>query len=384
MGTPSLRILSISDIHLGHARVPTEFIIQNLDTYFLQNSIFENLDICFLAGDVFDRLQQLSDNNVVLIQRWMVRLLKLCKRFDVQLRVLEGTPSHDRNQSVQFVLLNQVCKIDADLKYIDTVTIEHNEKHNIDVLYVPDRYHATTAETLDVFDTLMKDRGITQVDYAVMHGNFPHQLPQGLGIPAHDPEAYLERVRKYIFIGHVHQKSVYERILSQGSFDRLLHGEEEDKGYWLVESHRDGVENDKLTFVINKDAKVFKSINFVATTEEDPIAVLLHRVENLPYDSHLQLVIEKSDPRIPEIEAIIKSNPQHHWKFKWFKVDDDVAITDITPQQFQSTDINPETITSLVKTEFTKTTPWNAEVNTIFQTFLSHQHKESMKCRSVT
>ena len=74
--------------------------------------------------------------------------------------------------------------------------------------------------------------GLTKVDYAVMHGQFDYQLPKHItGMPRHDSQKYLDIVKHYIFIGHIHTHSVYDRIIAQGSFDRLTHGQEEPKGY---------------------------------------------------------------------------------------------------------------------------------------------------------
>ena len=71
--------------------------------------------------------------------------------------------------------------------------------------------------------------GIDKVDFAIMHGSFPHQLPPHIKVPMHDPNRYLSIVKYIVVIGHIHKPSVHERIYTPGSFDRISHGEEEPK-----------------------------------------------------------------------------------------------------------------------------------------------------------
>ena len=102
----------------------------------------------------------------------------------------------------------------------------------------------------------MKDLNIEQVDLAMMHGNFKYQLPMP-SIHMHTEEDYLSIVRYYICINHIHTASVYGRILAPGSFDRMAHGEEEDKGYRIYST-----ENNKDTeFVVLNSNEKFITLN---------------------------------------------------------------------------------------------------------------------------
>ena len=49
-------ILSISDIHLGNKRTPTEHIIKNLNKYVSNKNVLSNIDLCIIGGDLFDSL----------------------------------------------------------------------------------------------------------------------------------------------------------------------------------------------------------------------------------------------------------------------------------------------------------------------------------------
>ena len=87
----------------------------------------QQLDIIILAGDVFDRQLQLAEDVVFEIHQWMCSFLALCKKYDITLIVLEGTPSHDWKQSEWFNQINLEYNIGADVHYAKTLDIAYFE-----------------------------------------------------------------------------------------------------------------------------------------------------------------------------------------------------------------------------------------------------------------
>lgn len=229
-----LNIASISDIHLNHPNTPTEMIIRNLMTYaFPDIKSTHDLNIIFIGGDVTDSLMDFASENAVMYRKWVASFLWMCAKNDIMVRIIEGTPLHDWGQSGIFIEENENHSIGCDVKYITDIHIEHNERYGIDVLYIPDEIRPSTAMTWKRVEELMLEKGLTQVDYAVMHGAFGYQLPDiaELKDKVHDEEKYSEIVRHYIFIGHVHQHRPNGKIIPNGSFDRLAQGEEGIKGH---------------------------------------------------------------------------------------------------------------------------------------------------------
>lgn len=232
-----LNVAFISDIHLGHPNTPTDFIINNLETYaFPDTDETGLLDIIFFSGDVFDSQLEFDSQPAVDIRAWVARFLKMCVKRDIAVRVLKGTPLHDWDQSFIFHEMNENFHLGCDLKYIDQIHIEHMEKFGIDVLYVPDEARATPEQTWDVVQSLLDEKGLLKVAMACMHGAFPHQLPniEAIKDRFHDPVKYEGIVEHFIDIGHIHKHSIKGKILAQGSFDRLCHNEEMDKGHIRV------------------------------------------------------------------------------------------------------------------------------------------------------
>lgn len=229
-----LNIASLSDIHFNHPNTPTEFIIRNINRYvFPDTPQTRALDLIFIGGDVTDSLMDFASNNAIAYRKWVSEFLRYCKEHDIMVRIIEGTPLHDWGQSIIFVEENENHGIGCDLKYFKDISIEHIDRYNLDVLYIPDEARPTTIQTWAVVEKLMAERNLKQVDFACMHGAFGYQLPNIMDIQdkVHDEEKYCSIVRHFIFIGHVHQHRPNGKIIPNGSTDRLRHGEEDIKGH---------------------------------------------------------------------------------------------------------------------------------------------------------
>ncbi len=312
-----LRILELSDIHLGHNNTPTASILKGLYKLLRETPANTEIDLMVLAGDVFDRELTFPNDDLVLIRKWIHDLLCFCKKHDIVLRVLEGTPSHDWKQSFEFAHLNEQSAIGADVKYVKTLCIERIEKLDIDVLYVPDEWRTDNNQTWIEVQELLVYKGLTQVDFAFMHGAFAHQMPEEASkwMQFHSAENYLSIVKHHIFIGHIHQYSQFDRILSAGSFDRLSHGDESPKGSIRYVLRSDGSYD--IRFIVNKEATIYKTLDLRTC----PIAEALDKVvelvgDDLAHGWHFRLWIERSEGLSHLLTSLKKLYPQHTWTTK--------------------------------------------------------------------
>lgn len=290
--------LTLSDVHLGHIRNPTKEIIANLDSFFshyTSESDFCKLDIIFIAGDLFDSLLDFSSKETHEILLWLGRLMNFCARFDIKLRILEGTPSHDWKQSFAACSIYKLVEKSFDFKYIDTLHIEYLKDYDAHILYVPDEWTASTDQTLSQVKALMSVMKLRQVDIAVMHGSFSYQLPAAAhSAPKHDEATYLSLVKHFITIGHIHVHSVYERILAQGSFDRLSHNEEEPKG--AVQFNISESRGNTFVFIENKGAKIFKTIVLKSKDLDRSLLQIEKAIAKLPNNSYVRIKATKDHP----------------------------------------------------------------------------------------
>lgn len=308
---PPLKLLSLSDIHLGHRRTRTPEITANLRRAVPHSPETELLDIIFLAGDVFDSLLNLPHEDIVEIDRWILYLLRLCKKYDIKLRVLEGTPSHDWGQSQRFVELNELHEIGCDLRYVKGMDIEYMAEFDRHILYIQDQYASSPEKTLADVHALMAARGINYVDIAIMHGQFDRQVPPQATSPKHSADEYLKIVRELICIGHDHHYWTYDKIVAQGSFDRLAHNEEEPKGHIRAFLRGDGTR--EVQFVENTTAKRFVSVDCQGTGVEQAGERIRATVADLPDDSFVRLIVEAGHPLLSQPGVLVRTWPQFQW-----------------------------------------------------------------------
>lgn len=293
----------ISDIHLFHRRCPTAHIITNLYKYLL-TADNQDADIIYIAGDLFDREGVIGSPEFLEALDFIRNLLEYCEVNDIMLRVLDGTPSHDWSQSRILIKLNKYRKRPADLKFFDVLDIEYNARLEHYVLYIPDEWGFSNEEIEAQIDERMKELGITQVDTAILHRQFQYQVAH---IPDFKPVAYreeyfLDKVKGWIHIGHHHNRTQYQRISGQGAFDRHKQGEDDPKGYVIIEQG-------KLRFVENKDAYIFTTVKI---TEKDNIKTLGRILDRFPKQSYVRLNMDRNHPLNIIFQEVRLTYPDYH------------------------------------------------------------------------
>lgn len=291
---PFLRGAVFSDLHLGSKRNPTSEKIAKLNKAIQGNPDSVHLDYLFFAGDVYDDNLNHSGEDVIDIDFWIADVLRFCKKNRIKLRVLLGTRSHDHSQPRRFSAINHIANISADLQYIDDVRVVCED--GISILYIPDDVDRDTDRIFHTAKTKMMEQGLEKVDFAIMHGQFEFQLPEVVKAPKHNSQKYLGIVNHYIFIGHVHTHSTYERIVAQGSFDRETHGQEENKGHVRFEVNFTSNER-RCKFVVNEEAKVFKTIRVTQKDMEKALDYIRKQVlHKVPDRSYVRIMADKEHP----------------------------------------------------------------------------------------
>lgn len=288
----TLKYLVVSDIHLGAVNTPTEHIIANL-TRELTSNDKKDLDVMFLAGDVFDRLLDFNAEDVQCIVLFLYSFLNFCSVNDIKVRVLEGTSSHDWRQSKIFLQINAMLYKPCDILYHTSLTIEYIADHDVHVLYIPDNWISSDAQLHRELSLELLEKNVSKVDIAIMHGHFKYQSV-GMHTKEYgfDEAFFLSLVKNFIHVGHFHTHTHYERIVAQGSFDRLRHGEEEKKGY--VVACIDKVSNTRdWVFCENKNAYTYKTIKITPSIDIGKLDKILSKY---PKDSYIRLLIDRSHP----------------------------------------------------------------------------------------
>lgn len=344
-----LKIAVFSDVHLGHRKTPTVEIIRALKIAVPDKTETSDLDMIFIPGDFFDRFLNLPNDDVFEIHSYIGWLLRMCKRRDIVLRVLEGTPSHDWRQSRLVESINENAGIDADAKHVPELSIEYIERFGINILYIPDEWSSDNDDTYQQVVKQLSEHGLAQVDFTLMHGCFPYQLPAHVQVPTHDPDRYADITKHYVLCGHVHKPSRYRNIIVPGSFDRLAHNEEEAKGHWRLEVTQNG-EADQITFVENEGAKLYRTLNCTGMSQDDVLDAVEHQVRDVPNGSHLRIAATADDPAAASLDVLRRKYPMFQWTSK---IESTVrmgrdTLTDLRAT-FQTTPITKKSIAPMIE-----------------------------------
>ncbi len=257
-----LRILSTSDIHIDVPRVAASIIADNFRAKILPH-MTDDLDMLVIAGDLSDGALDMSGVASYELISLMQEIVRLAVEHNIIVRVLQGTFTHDRKQNQFFKLFTHQL-----VKVVTTIDVEVIESLGISVLYKPDDLPFKDAVVR--IKTLLKDCSIDKVDLFINHGYFSHLLPHGIPHVPTNTLSYSDTkqfVKGIVLTGHVHTPGIYKNIVCNGSFDRLQHGEEEKKGFFLIDY---SVENNRATvdFMDNELATIFKTID-VSDIESD-------------------------------------------------------------------------------------------------------------------
>lgn len=352
-----IKYLVIGDVHLGHPLNKTKFITDNL-LEFLQTYIID-IDVLFIAGDWTDRLLNIASEYTPDIIYCINSIINLCKKYNVKLRILEGTPSHDWKQSILFPIINSVKNESIDLKYIDTLHIENISDFDINVLYVPDEWNRNSEDTYKEVLAIMKSKGLNTVDIAIMHGQFTYQLPGVITPVSHNPDNYLNIVKYFINIAHVHTYTVYDRIIAQGSFDRVAHGEEKPKGGCLMTIFKNGLM--EHIFLENTKARKFVTINIKDFTVEESLDKIDKKLNKLPDNSFIRIKAKKNNPLLKQIKELKLKHLMFHFTTplvddKDTTLDESKLVDDkfIFDSNYIPITINKDNIKTLIDNEISK------------------------------
>lgn len=235
--------------------------------------LIPDMDVVFINGDFFDTLVMFDSHPFDPIYGTIMELMYLCEKHQVTLRVMQGTWTHDRNQLKRFVTFYKNSHLTFDFKFVETIDLEviTLKGRDVRILYVPDDLpYKSSDEIVEVIRSKMTERGWDYVDYACMHGFFDFTFPANV---SHENriifrEEQFDFVKKLVDVGHVHQHRAgpLGKAISNGSFDRLVFGDEDPKGCIKVMDYPDHY---TAHFVENKLSAVFDTIIFKAGDDTD-------------------------------------------------------------------------------------------------------------------
>lgn len=323
-------MLSISDVHLYLTRIPTIAIVNILTKSFL--SVLETGAVQFLSinGDLFDGIIFVNGPEFLLIHNFLVQLLQICDKYDITVRILQGTFSHDRNQIKWVVQLHESLGLKNDLRFFNSIDVEYIPRFDITMGYIPDSLpYNNTEEVLDVLKEKMKVlEDPTTLDYVSFHGTFEHTVA-----------SYIEKkpkllfqvkqfkfVKKAVLAGHIHTPSIKGNVYYGGSPNRLAHNEEEAKGFYLFHDYGDHF---TAEFITNEHSPIFSTLNF--SKESDVSKILSEYIKKINvFKVKSEVIFVRIIHPDIVIRQAIKTYSEKHYPY--------VIFTHISPKEVNNYD----------------------------------------------
>ena len=304
--------LWVQDVHFGVTSVPIGAITASFKCVY-EAAKRRGISKVVFGGDVTDRPLSLVNDYASEYMQFIIWLLKDAFENDIEIIIIEGTPSHDWKQARLFEQMKKELGIDVKLVYITKLTIIHLEDFG-NVLVVPDQWRPLASTTYNEVLTLLKEKELEQVDYAFMHGSFNYQVPKFLRsrLDLHDEDAYFKLVKKGIFIGHEHSYSTYKNIYCAGSLERTKHGQEEEKGAFFVEERLTGKLH--VEFLRNSKAQVFKDVLVDGLTSDEILSKIEDMGINLEQPANIRLVVMRD---VQVVSEFIKKYKLLYPEIKW-------------------------------------------------------------------
>ena len=257
------RFLVVGDIHFGY--YPPELLYKEFQL--ILHTIEDNaIDCVVIAGDYYDTKLSMASAHSVYSVKAFSDLIKSCEEKGIKVRQIKGTNSHDPEN--QLKNLAQIANSSrCDYKLILTVD-EEEIFPGMNVLYIPEEYMEDSKE-------YYKEYFNKKYQLVFGHGmfeetNFSTKRHTGMKkYPVFNSKEMEDICEGPIVFGHIHTgQRIRDRIQYTGSLVRSRFGEEEAKGFYIVdfdnetkETEFEFIENELTmkydTIEINSDNHVF-------------------------------------------------------------------------------------------------------------------------------
>jgi hypothetical protein len=313
MKTEPISILFASDIHFG-----IRSISQDEMTHAFREIIFpliSTTDIFHINGDLFDTAVVFDHPSFDPIYDLLLELFTLCERYQVILRVMQGTWEHDRSQCKRLETFYKNGGFTFDFRFMGEIELEEItcKNRSLRSFYIPDDLpFSSSGDIVEALSGKMVEKGWTEVDYGHVHGFFDFTFPKGISQERRIVfnNGQFPFVKKMIDVGHVHQHRVCDNTFSNGSFDRSCFGDEDIKGCLRVIDHPDHY---VAHFIENTHAAVFDTLTFNSDATTETIReVITGHLNSLKTNRRISLrcIVSKREMKEPVRSWMKETHPQ--------------------------------------------------------------------------
>ena len=332
------KMVSTGDLHFGNLRIDSIAMYEKLREYFYPAATEAHL--VTIGGDIYDQLITVGSKAHVAACKFIKDLFLISSKYGTEIRIMHGTYTHDRNQLSVFKALALPNTRFRIVNNIDCETIKgfhHRSGYlNMDlrVGYLPDNLtYKDSKEAVNHLKKVMQVSGMSKVDVLIGHGTFEHVIPPGSG---HNPPClytysqFADLVTGPIVMSHIHTPSRYRNVYYCGSFERMAHGEEENKGYY-----RFTYDGQSWSAVFKPNTKAVKFISIKPAENLDVAAAVKYFVDQTEKifgsdTGYVRVVHPSSEVRAACSKMCFKRFP------------DLICTTKATPKKGEDIQLSPE------------------------------------------
>lgn len=309
----------MADLHFG-ASNNVEFSKQLESTLFDYISTLSTLDFCIIAGDLFDSIEYLSSQTTRTVIKFITRLINDTEKLKTEIRILEGTRTHDNNQLYTLEdIFNRYMNI-SRVKFVHTVESE-TLCDELNVLYIPEQYVVDS-------DIYYSEYFNHCYDFIFGHGtidkvSFVKHVKSTMSAPVFKL-IDLTSICNHCYFGHIHKNSEYSdgKFKYVGPMTRWEFDKEGPCGFYYIEYDSDNNKfNDKYIENFYAPAFVTKVYNIRKSNDNPNIISIWNSINSdinkiqsqyvsIEYRIRLIVNIDKSVPNISSIKDLITLNVQ--------------------------------------------------------------------------
>lgn len=293
----------IADLHIGSINTSKQYDEIKHRIYPIIKS--ELPDFIIFLGDYFDHKFSLNDEPTYYSVLIINEIITLCKENGLdhtKLRFVYGTESHEWDQ---YKFLNAM-KTDFDIKVIRYCE-EEDLFPDLKVLYIPEEHLYNKSEYYEKFLSQPK-----KYDYIFGHGVLREVMKEAAIIsdnnnsnrkkaPVFSTGELTYACKGQVYFGHYHvHTNINDTVFYVGSFNRWCFGEEEAKGFYLIEK------------IIEEDDEDFYDFHFI----ENDLAETFQTI-SFGYDNSIFKDQDVMEKKLNQIDGMINDNIFNHVRFEF-------------------------------------------------------------------
>ena len=288
------KIVVISDIHFG--KKDPKITYNMLKDVFIKYCRDNKPDLIVIAGDLFDKKFGLHSDVTENANKFVSDLVSFCDENDTDLYMIHGTMSHDNMQLKSFnhYSENKHVHIFKEKTFV--------QFKGLNIYIMPEEYVPFSYYNKDLMCNPDLIFGHGMFDFAtVVVKTDKKQRSENL-----NSKIISQHVKYGAYFGHVHTHKCNGKVKYTGSFDRLAFGEEEDKGFMVIDINGDEF-SDK--FIINSEAQTYKSVN--ATEIPDTMEETIKYLNDMSQTVNFLRIVIDSDIKEDKFNNIVGFTRTH-------------------------------------------------------------------------